>query len=118
MPLTVIETIISELRVQTPVNYELPRISKHELSGGQEVLLYREKSVLYKYTGTYDVFRIQGKQLFINRDWSEVQKSRAQVKPYFEDLSGELTRTHVTEVLHPKDPTWYYPSFMETKDKE
>ena len=122
------ETITAELRIQQALLKNIPPASKTVLvlKPGQEVLVYREKQNPH-WTGPFKITGSLDKQVFIDRNGTEVQHSVSQVKPYIRDPNSlyssiqysllhpiapqssskpsySLNSNFLTETLHPSDP--------------
>ncbi len=125
-------TIVSELRVQKALPSRVPRNAELKIEPGGNARIYRETHK--KYTGSYPVIRVDGKQLFVIINDREVQFSVHQaiqastydtigngerlehtlskVLPQFSstrkstkpDKKRTIQTVHITEVLHHMDP--------------
>ena len=134
------ETITAELCIQQALLKNLPPASKLVLQSGQKVLVYREKENPH-WTGPFKIVRLLDKQVFIDRNGTEVQHSVSQIKPYVRDPeslysstlysmlhplvsqkpstpSYSLSNTFLSDNLHPSDPRCKWPEFAEASRKE
>lgn len=127
------ETIVSKQRIHKAISSNVPFSATYEFKPGEEVLVYREKEKV-KWTGPYHITRIENKQVFIDRDGTEVQHSISQIRPYIRELpvpTGSTesmlysmfstyfsTPTYVTETLPLNDPRSSLKQFSDAKRRE
>ena len=104
------------------------------------MLVYLEKQN-HHWTGPFKIIRLQDKQVFIDRNGTEVQHSVSQVKPYVRDPeylysstlysmlhplvsqkpstpSYSLSNTFLTDTLHPSDPPAKGPNSQKPLEKK
>ena len=76
------EQIVAEQRLKTALISKLPTSVREEFNVGDNVLVYREKQKPFKWTGPFPITKVDGKQIYTNRNGKIAQHSRHQVKHY------------------------------------